>query len=56
VSVIGLLAVDAAHQNKELNYYYYHYHHRRRRHHHHRHYRYHTVTMLPSYILQNLHV
>jgi hypothetical protein len=31
VSVIGLLAVDAAHKNKELNYYYYHHHH----HHHH---------------------
>jgi hypothetical protein len=27
VSVIGLLAVDAAHKNKELNYYYYYYHH-----------------------------
>jgi hypothetical protein len=25
VSVIGLLAVDAAHKNKELNYYYYYY-------------------------------
>jgi hypothetical protein len=34
VSVIGILAVDAAHKNKEFSYYYYyyyHHHHRRRR-------------------------